>query len=71
MTREYHITFGLDDGRIVEAEVEAVYSRDGFDDFHFCDVVITDGDESTLDEFMPEEIVDQAEEEAIRQFPHD
>lgn len=72
MTEEIHITFQAGDGRIIEADVEVTAVPDGkawdFQDFKFEEIVATKGAESECLDFMPEEIIEQAEDFAQEEF---
>lgn len=74
MTEEIHITFqaGGEDGRIIECDVEVTAVPDGkawdFKGFAFEEIVATKGGESESLDFMPEEIVSQAEDIAESEF---
>jgi hypothetical protein len=73
MTGEFHITFAVDND-IFEADVEVTATRDGrawdFEDFRFEDISKTDSvhDFTQFLDFMPEEVVSIAEDEAERAF---
>lgn len=72
MTEELHITFQADDGRIIEADVEVTAVPDGkawdFQDFKFEEIIATRGTESEFLDFMPEEVVERAEDFAQEEF---
>ena len=87
MSSIVHITFEAEGRGIVEADCEVTYNfhakpsrKPGilqhsgwyeFTDFAFDDVSITLGDDTSLEDFMPEDLVEQAEEAAEAQFLKD
>lgn len=73
--KTYHISFVASDGKLIEAEVEALYTPgEGFDEFNFDDVVVTDpatGESDFHNTHMPDEYLSEAEYEAEGKLPND